>query len=439
MRVCNSKNKDRELEKLSIGDLNACGCEACSEVAQEKRVEFLETYYEQTEREKLAQQKGREMAKQFKTAIQQEEKATEDKALEVFHNELNRDGIDLNKVHGLRTIVQKMNFDMAPRRNAPYVNSGRYRGQELRPETMDFLSWMRTGQVSPEHLDWAGDATPGSNVVPEELHNRIIELRNQGSVMRQSGAQTFQMSSDTMLVPVETSIGSAAIQQKQGTKVTGEDPTNEQIKLEPLSWFHEIVVSTQMLRDSAVNLADYFARVFGRSMVVLENQMFFAGSGTNEPLGLGDSGVGIANVGADESNPQQTILDLFYGLEPQYRNNAVWYFHGTVLSKIASTLGDKWFQTFADGQPTRLLGRPVYETNEIPNNAGTGETRDIFFGDPSYYFIGEADRLFVSRSDHAYWSTNQVAFKAEQRVDGKVGSTVPFRRAEWVVDDGGAA
>lgn len=423
MTMC--KNEGKELIKLSTSELKQCGCDQCMTVHEEKRIEFLEAYYEQNERDKMAVEKGKALANQFKKAVQEEEKAIEDRAIEIFREELSRDGIDLNRIHGLRTVVQKMNFDISPRRSGKrvYTNS-KYGRQELEPETLSFLEWAATGVRNIDTLAWEGDdGASGSIVVPEELLNRIVELRDRGSIMRQAGAQVIPMSSDTMRVPVETSIGSAEIQTQQGTEATGVPPEVTQVKLEPLSWFHEVAPSTQLLRDNAVNLAEYFVRVFSRSMIKLENQMFIGGDGTNQPEGIDQAT--IPTVAPVDGDPEKSILQLFYALDAEYRENAAWFFHGEFLAQVAQALSDKWFQTFADGQPSRLLGRPVFETTHI------SDPNTFYFGDPYYYFIGERDRLIVSRSEHAYWAQNRVAFKAEQRVDGRLGSAVGWRKMTY--------
>src|SRR5258705_11914365 len=66
--------------------------------------------------------------------------------------------------------------------------------------------------------------------------------------------------------------------------------------------------------------------------------------------------------------------------------------------------------------PLTIYGRPVYFTEKCP---ALGTTGDINFIDPSFYLIGDRQAITVSASPHFAFSTDKIAYKIIERVDGR--------------------
>ena len=70
------------------------------------------------------------------------------------------------------------------------------------------------------------------------------------------------------------------------------------------------------------------------------------------------------------------------------------------------------------GEPERLLGFPIYTSPAVPA-IGTGARSVLFANFPESYFIRDAGGVRLERSDDFRFDTDQVAFKAVVRTDGK--------------------
>jgi HK97 family phage major capsid protein len=70
------------------------------------------------------------------------------------------------------------------------------------------------------------------------------------------------------------------------------------------------------------------------------------------------------------------------------------------------------------GQPDTILGRPVYASSFMPQIAA-GE-KVMAFGDFSYYRIADRQGRTFERLNELFAQSDQVGFKATQRVDGKL-------------------
>jgi HK97 family phage major capsid protein len=89
------------------------------------------------------------------------------------------------------------------------------------------------------------------------------------------------------------------------------------------------------------------------------------------------------------------------------------------LQKLKSNDGQYlWNPSLTAGQPDTILGRPVYVSSFMPQIAAGAKV--LAFGDFSYYWIGDRTGRTFERLNELFAQTDQVGFKATQRVDGKL-------------------
>ena len=77
-----------------------------------------------------------------------------------------------------------------------------------------------------------------------------------------------------------------------------------------------------------------------------------------------------------------------------------------------------WQPAVTAGTPDMLIGRPLYVSGFVPALAAGAKT--LLFGDFSYYWIADRRGRTFERLNELFSITDQVGFKATQRVDGKL-------------------
>ena len=89
-----------------------------------------------------------------------------------------------------------------------------------------------------------------------------------------------------------------------------------------------------------------------------------------------------------------------------------------VVSKLKDGEGQYlWRQSVLDGEPDRLLGRPVMMSEYAPNTLTTGLYVGIL-GDFSNYWIADALDMQIQRLVELYAETNQIGFIGRLETDG---------------------
>jgi HK97 family phage major capsid protein len=200
-----------------------------------------------------------------------------------------------------------------------------------------------------------------------------------------------------------------------------------------------IQVSSELLADQGFDIVGYLAESAGRNLGIAVDTAYVSGTGGNQPTGflggatvavqaatstggvLGFPSSGGGDVGAD------VIIDLFYGVIPQYRPRASWVMNDHTIKavrKLKDTTGQYiWQPALVAGQPDTILGRPVYADPNMPTfTAGTAE-KVVAFGDFGGYFIRDVTPLRFERSDDFMFGNDLVSFRAIYRTDGKLADT----------------
>ncbi len=200
-----------------------------------------------------------------------------------------------------------------------------------------------------------------------------------------------------------------------------------QRSLHPHPLAKRIKVSNKLLRmnSGAESLVrDRLAYVFG----ITQEQAFMTGSGSNQPLGIFTASADGIPTSRDVSTGNLSTSPTFdglisakYSLKGQYWNKADWIFHRDTLALVSKLKdGDGqyiWRQSVLEGEPDRILGRPVM-MSEYATNTLTASTYCGVLGDFSNYWIADALDMVVQRLVELYAETNQTGFIGRLETDG---------------------
>jgi len=195
--------------------------------------------------------------------------------------------------------------------------------------------------------------------------------------------------------------------------------------------------SQSMLDDAAFDLESWLASEIAMEFARAEGSAFVNGTGINQPLGFLSSAVSMAGdsvrpfgtlqyIGSGDAdgfdvNPEDRLIDLVHTLKAGYRQGAVWVMNSTTLAEMRKLKTAEgaflWQAGLVEGQPDRLLGYPVFETEDMPD-VGPGMFPVAFGNFKAGYLIAERSATTVLRDPF----TNKpfVHFYATKRVGGQV-------------------
>jgi len=281
-----------------------------------------------------------------------------------------------------------------------------------------FWNAMRTKAITND-LNVGSDQA-GGYLVPDQFERTLVQALEEHNIMRQL-SRVITTSSGELHIPVVASTGTASWV-AEGNEIPLSDGTFGQVVLTAYKIGTMIKVTHELLKDSAFPIDSFLAQDFGRRMGQLEEEAFVAGDGINKPTGFLTSAPVGKVVGSPTALSFDDVMDLYRKLRSPYRNKAVFVANDLTigaLQKLKDNNGQYlWRPALTMGEPDTILGRPVYVSSFMP--AIGPEAKVLAFGDFSYYWIGDRTGRTFERLNELFAQTDQVGFKATQRVDGKL-------------------
>lgn len=265
-------------------------------------------------------------------------------------------------------------------------------------------------------------ATAGGNTVKttfiEDLYQHLIET----ATLLRGGATIWNTTSgENIDVPITTAHGTAALVAEAGT-IPQADPAFGKRTLGAFKYGDLILVPSELLDDTSVDLKGYLAKQAGRAVGNSLGTDLVVGNGTAKPAGIFNSstlgvtsGTGVAGVPTFDN-----LIDLQYSVIGPYRANGSWLMKDNTagaLRKIKDTTNQYiWENSVIAGTPDTILGKPVLTDYNV---AATGvNNKSVLFGDLSAYVVRLVNNIRWERSDDFKFDTDVVAFRCLIRGDG---------------------
>jgi HK97 family phage major capsid protein len=275
----------------------------------------------------------------------------------------------------------------------------------------------------------------GGYLVDPQTAERIQSVLRSGSSLR-AVANVVQVDATSFDVLIDTSDTGAGWADEVTDTAETAVPQIERISI-PL---HELSAmpkaSQRLLDDSAFDIEGWLAGRIADKFARAEADAFINGDGLGKPNGL-LTGLSLDNAtwmwGAlgyvptgtagdfDATNPADTIVDLVYALEAQYRANATFVMNSKTAGAVRKMKDADgrflWSDGLAAGEPARLMGYPVLIAEDMPDIAV--DAMAIAFGDfGAGYTIAERPDLRVLRDPFS--AKPHVLFYATKRVGGAI-------------------
>ena len=303
-----------------------------------------------------------------------------------------------------------------------------------------FVRYMRAGdatavaELEAKALN-AGVDAEGGYLAPDVTERIISAAVKDISPIRQI-ASVREIGANTLKKPVSNGDAAAGWVGETGARAETTAPTLTAIDFPTMELYAMPAASQTLLDDAVVDIEQWLADEVQTEFAAQESTAFISGDGVNKPKGVlgytisadaskGASELGYIATGVDggfpASNPSDVLLDLIYTPKQAYRANGRFVLNRSVLAqlrKFKDADGNYlWQPSTLPGEPARLMGYPVTESEDMPDIALNSHS--IAFGDfrRGYLIV---DRVGVRVLRDPYSAKPYVLFYTTKRVGGGV-------------------
>lgn len=280
--------------------------------------------------------------------------------------------------------------------------------------------------------------------IPEEVTNAIMYATEPAGVMRKL-VQVVKMNRDTWGGTRKTAIVSMSHVSEAGT-ISASDNTYDRVQLTAKEVGCIVRLSNSLLEDSAVNIAEEYARTFVEAQQIREDKDIILGDGSatyGGHVGLANSLPSGAYIAQATSNTwsaqvEADFLAKICGVVENCDTSRLaflasrQYFFQVMLrimqGKSGNNVGDTVKSVGMVKADAQFLGYPVYFSQQMPL-VTTTTAKGCFFGDfMGGVTLGDRRELRVDTSEHIYFTTDEYAIRATARIavnvhsDGRAGT-----------------
>lgn len=305
------------------------------------------------------------------------------------------------------------------------------------PEMQGFVDgYLRMGRETELKSLSIGSAADGGFAVPRpidaEIARRLVKISPVRSV-----ANVVQTSTSGFRRLISIGGTASGWASEGGARIETNSPKLAEI-VPPLGELYANPSATQqMLDDAAFDVGTWLASEIATEFARAEGAAFISGTGTNQPRGFltgtptaqNDAVrpfgtlqfIASGNATAFDTAPESKLIDLVFAMKAALRQGAVWMMNSATLAavrKFKSADGSfLWQAGIVDGQPSRLLGYPVVEAEDMPD-IGAGAFPIAFGNFKAGYLIAERTATTILRDP--YTNKPYVQFYATRRVGGQL-------------------
>lgn len=284
-----------------------------------------------------------------------------------------------------------------------------------------------------------GTNARGGFLVPEEYFNEILECVQQYGAFARN-ARTINMSRLVMNVPTLSSDLTVGLVAEAATK-THSNKEFARTTLTAKACAGITPFSEELLEDSPINLADYFAENYARATAYRVDWTGFMGDGTNDYSNMGINGLVpqlqangatfACSSGAATANSItiNDLTDLMSELQSSgyTPGRTKWYtspyIYTRVLLRLQAAAGGNEIVTLANGTPSRsFLGYPVEFVEVLEGASQDANPSDtgvlILFGDLyKSSVLGMRKELKVDISTDVRFESDEIVLRGVSRFD----------------------
>ena len=279
----------------------------------------------------------------------------------------------------------------------------------------------------------------GQELVPTEVYDKIIELRDPVSIARVGGATVIPIGARTMNVPVEKNRSGKFVIANEGSSFDANavQPFDKRA-ITAFKFTRTIGMGIEVLEDSVADLTNWWTRHVARMEALTENYYFVMGAagGASTPEGIIGGGTAAITSAAGAVLTAAEVVKLFYKLPQPYRDNPSFMCNGNTEGVIRSLSGN-WFQF----QPTPSgsgggnfpmgsdwIVSPKCKLLVASDMADIAiSAKSAIVGNWAEYIIAERSAMSIFRDPYSSAASGLVNFHCHFRRGGMVGITEAFQ------------
>jgi HK97 family phage major capsid protein len=292
-----------------------------------------------------------------------------------------------------------------------------------------------------------GTDSAGGFLVPPEVSDELIPLRDSVSVLRQLFTSQ-PIESDTIRFVAQDS-GLAVAWTAEFAEKVQNDLSFSEFEAHVYTAAGLATVSNQLLKDAKWNVDQLITKDLAKRFVSLEEQAFINGSGNGQPLGIMQT-PGVISIPYTSGSPKQVdlldkISDGITEVQTQFLGfpDAI-VMHPRTWGWLAKAREEEAPSVYLVGAGSNAVGRrasdpipgynggvlprgelfglPVYTTPNIPTNLGDAENESaVIIGDFSQGLVLDREGIVTDTSSHVFFTSNQTVFRSEERLGFTAG------------------
>jgi HK97 family phage major capsid protein len=277
-----------------------------------------------------------------------------------------------------------------------------------------------------------GTASAGGYTVPTGFLAQVSDtLKNVAPIRSVAQVITTDSGEDLKFPTCDDTSNNGRIL-SEGSQNTSTDLTFGEITLKAFKYSSDlVVVSSELLNDTGIDLSAYLARQLGNRIGRLQGSHFISGNGTTQPQGL-VTAASTTSAASASAIAVSDLINLIAAVDPAYitGNNSVrWVMHPTIwysLRKLNDSSGRALLGDSAEGADLMLLGYPVVLDSNMDSTIAASK-KSVIFGAMDQYLIRDVSGLVVKRDDSLRFDYDQSCFVCYSRMDAKVLQAGAFR------------
>ena len=272
--------------------------------------------------------------------------------------------------------------------------------------------YLRRGIQTPEVLN---EAQSGAGyVLPQHLETKLVNAMNTISVLRPLCTEITTAGESAL--PIVNGHGKAAWV-PEGHPIPLVKDAFDRVNLDSHKLAAIIRVTSELLKDSAIDIEAYLATTFADRLAVSEEEAFLAGDGVDKPLGL----IHQAKVGCTTDNAGtvslQDVLNLIFSVPEKYRRNATLLMNDNTLLQLYQQAMEQGKQLLFGNSDT-FFGMPIVRCAAMPDVAPG--SIPILFGDFKQVYINNNGKRSIKRLDQLFIANDHIGFLLNERVGIKL-------------------
>ena len=259
-------------------------------------------------------------------------------------------------------------------------------------------------------------------LLPKRLEAKLVNAMNTLSVLRPLCTEVTT-SGDSAL-PIVNGHGKASWV-PEGHPIPMVKDAFDRVNLSSHKLAAIIRVTSELLKDSAIDIEAYLAATFADRLAVSEEEAFIAGDGEDKPLGL----IRQAKVGCMTENAgsvsSEDVLNLIFSVPEKHRRNGVLLMNDNTLRALykqcAAQGQNLWLGKTNDGKDDTFFGYRIVRCASMTDAASS--SMPILFGDFKQVYINNNGVRSIKRLVQLFIANDHIGFLMAERVGIKL--TVP--------------